>query len=319
MGTYATVVVRTDDPAAAERARERARSVLDHVATTMSNWSESSELTRMNRAAAHGAYAIEDEGLAACVAAALEGAERTGGAFDPTVGALMTAWGFRPKSPRVPSEAEIASALDRVGVRRVHFDPAARTIRFDRDGLEIDLGGIAKGCALDTARRDVAAAGTRLELDLDLGGQWAFFGGDRRVTGIADPEARDRTIGTVEVGPADSIATSSASENHFEIAGVRYGHVMDPRTGRPAHTDVIQATAIDPSATTAEVLGKALMVAGSAGAPAILSHFPTARAVLVVRDGEGLALLASASLRDGLKLVADGRFTPDSPRMLALP
>ena len=100
---------------------------------------------------------------------------------------------------------------------------------------------------------------------------------------------------------------------------MRYGHVMDPRTGRPARTDVIQATAIDPSATTAEVLGKALMVAGSAGAPAILRRFPTARAVLVVRDGERLAVLASEGLRDGLKLAADGRFAPDSPRMLALP
>ena len=317
MGTYATVVVRTEDPRAADRAVERTRAVLDRVATTMSNWSEESELTRMNRAAGRAAYAIEDAGLAACVQAALDGAERTGGAFDPTVGALMTTWGFRPRAPRLPSDAEIASALERVGATRVHFDARGRTIRFDRDGLEIDLGGIAKGCALDTARREVAATGGRLELDLDLGGQWAFLGGERRATGIADPEARDRTIGTVTVGPEDSIATSSASENHFEVAGVRYGHVMDPRTGRPAQTDVIQATAIDPSATTAEVLGKALMVAGSAGAPAILRRFPTARAVLVVREGERLAVLTSEDLRDELKLAADGRFSPDSPRMIA--
>ena len=315
MATYATVVVRTDDPAEATRVVERTREVFDRVATTMSNWSDDSELTRMNRAAGRGPYVIEDEGLAACVAAALDGAERTGGAFDPTVGALMTAWGFRPKAPRVPSDGEIAAALERVGIARVRFDPEARTIRFDRDGLEIDLGGIAKGCALDEARRAIGV----VDADLDLGGQWAFRGGHPRVTGIADPEARDRTIGTVEADPGDSIATSSASENHFEVAGVRYGHVMDPRTGRPVATDVIQATAIDPSARTAEILGKALMVAGTAGAPEILARFPTARAVLVVRDGERLAVLTSPSLRGRLTLTADGRFTPDSPRMLAPP
>lgn len=315
MGTYATVVVRTDDPRVAERAVERTRAVFDRVATTMSNWSEDSELTRMNRAAGRGAYAIEDAGLAACVEAALEGAARTGGTFDPTVGALMTAWGFRPKAPRVPTDTELAAARERVGASRVRYDAAARTIAFDRDGLEIDLGGIAKGCALDEARRALGEA----EADLDLGGQWAFHGGSRRVTDIADPEARDRSIGTVEVEPGDSIATSSASESRFEIGGVTYGHVMDPRTGRPSASDVLQATAIDPSATDAEILGKALMVAGSANALSILRRFPSARVVLVVREGERLAVVASARLQGRLKLGADGRFAPDSPRMLALP
>jgi thiamine biosynthesis lipoprotein len=315
MGTYATVVVRGTGEAQGTRAAETIRAVFDRVEATMSNWSSASELSRLNREAGRGPYRIDDPGLASCVEAALRGATETGGAFDPTVGPLMQLWGFRPKAPRVPSEAEIAEALDRVGASRVSYDAATRTVRFTREGIEIDLGGIAKGCALDEARRRIGD----VEADLDLGGQWAFRGGALRPTRIADPFARDATLGDVLAEPDDSIATSSDSENHFEIGGASYGHVMDPRTGRPARTDVVQATVLDPSAVTAEVLGKALMVSGSSRAASLLRTFPRARAILIVREGEALVVLASPSLRDRLTLSPDGRFAADSPRMLALP
>jgi thiamine biosynthesis lipoprotein len=194
----------------------------------------------------------------------------------------------------------------------VSYDPTTRTIRFERDGMEIDLGGIAKGCALDAARREIGD----VEADLDLGGQWAFRGGAARVTGIADPLARDATLGDVTADASDSVATSSDSENHFEAGGKSYGHVMDPRTGHPAESGVIQATVLDPSATKAEILGKALMVAGVAHAPALLRSFPGSRAILVAREGDRLVVYASPSL--ALRLRPDGRVTADSPRMLPL-
>ena len=315
MGTYATVVVRGVRDAEGARAAETARAVFDHVEATMSNWSSTSELSRLNRESGRAPYRIEDPGLASCVEAALRGAVETDGAFDPTVGPLMTLWGFRPKAPRVPAESEIVQALDRVGAQRVSYDPATRTVTFERDGIEIDLGGIAKGCALDEARRKLGD----VEADLDLGGQWAFSGGGPRPTRIADPFARDATLGEVLAERDDSIATSSDSENHFEIGGKSYGHVMDPRTGRPAETDVVQATVLDPSAVTAEVLGKALMVGGSSRAASLLGAFPRARAILIVREGDRLVALASPSLRGRLTLAPDGRFAADSPRMLPLP
>lgn len=311
MGTYATVTVRADGDAASDRAVGIVRARFAAVDASMSNWSESSALSRLNRAASERPARIEDGDLAACVAAALDGARRTDGAFDPTVGPLMRAWGFRPRSPRVPTEAALAEARARVGFSRVRYDAAARTIAFGVAGMELDLGGIAKGCALDRAARELEAIGPALRgALLNLGGNLAAAGADPApwTIGIRDPlDADAPPLATLPLAPRAAIASSSDEENHFEAGGVRYGHVMDPRTGRPASTDVVQATAIAPTATETEIVGKALFVAGSRGAAAVLARFPRAEAVLIVREPGGLAMLASASLRGRLETTAEGR------------
>jgi thiamine biosynthesis lipoprotein len=314
MGTTARATVIDADEAAAEEAVLRVRRVFDRVDATMSNWSADSELSRLNRAAA-SAYRIEDEDLAACIEAALDAAPRTGGSFDPTVGPLVTLWGFRPKAPRVPDAGAIAEALSRVGADAVRYDRTSRTVRFDRPGMEIDLGGIAKGYALDVARKQVAGAG-RFGL-LDLGGNLAWFGappGGSVVLSISDPWRPDLPCAEARLPAGYAAATSSDVENHFVVDGVSYGHIMDPRAGRPAVTDVIQATAVHPSATVTDVLSTALFVGGASRAASILAAYPGSEAVLIVRDGPRLALLASRSLEGRLRLVPGAGFTADSPR-----
>ena len=109
-----------------------------------------------------------------------------------------------------------------------------------------------------------------------------------------------------------AVATSSELENNFTEGGVTYGHIMDPRTGRPAVTDVVQATAIHPSATVTDILSTALYVAGSLRAPAILDAYPGSEAVLIVREGAGVAIVASRSLEGRIRVVpgaAAPRFT----------
>lgn len=328
MGTIATATIGATgpgaDPAIADAAIVSARASFDRVNAVMSNWSASSELSMLNREAGRGPYAIRDAALARCVAAALDAAGKTGGAFDPTVGPLMTAWGFRPHAPRVPTDREIASALALVGAAHVSYTPATRTIRFDREGVELDLGGIAKGCALDDARDAIAA--TKTSGLLDLGGNLAWFGDPRtplqRLLGggattaaIVDPNRPGEVCARVRLGTGYAVATSSDVENHFTIAGVSYGHIMDPRTGRPSTTDVVQATAIDRSGTVADILSTALFVGGSARAPAILAAYPTAQAVLLVREGDRLVLIASASLSSRLEVTASAGLAAGSPRL----
>jgi thiamine biosynthesis lipoprotein len=322
MATYATSTIVTPSTQDGESVVLRVRDAFDRVNGAMSNWADRSELQRLNVAARHGDYRIADPELARCVAAALDAAARTGGAFDPTVGPLMMLWGFRPKAPRIPGEGEIAEALRHVGASKVAYDRAARTIRFLDDAMELDLGGIAKGCALDLARRD-GAGGARLEgMLLDLGGQLASWGrsperGPWKV-GVRDPEGESPIVATITLRAGGTVASSSDVEQAFEIGGRRYGHIMDARTGRPAASEILQSTAIDPSATTGDLLSTALFVGGASRAGEILRAYPSAEAVLIVREGGGLAMLASTSLRGRLAIedAARRRFTSDSPRFV---
>jgi thiamine biosynthesis lipoprotein len=322
MATYATATVVTASPEDGESAVLRVRNALDRVNDAMSNWTDESELQRLNAAARHRAYTIADPELARCVAAALDAAARTGGAFDPTVGPLMALWGFRPKAPRVPGEEEIAEALRHVGASKVAYDRSTRTIRFADPGMELDLGGIAKGCALDLARRDGTREVRLLGLLLDLGGQLASWGRSPErgewTVGLRDPEGESSIVATITLRAGGTVASSSDVEQAFEIGGRRYGHIMDSRSGRPSETDVLQSTAIDPSATTGDLLSTALFVGGSSRAGEILRAYPSAEAVLILREGGGLAMLASTSLRGRLEIEggARHRFTPDSPRFV---
>jgi len=313
MGTIARASVEDPNGAAAIRAIEEVRRTFDDVNAVMSNWSENSELSRLNRRASVEDYRIEDGDLAECVEAALDAAVRTGGAFDPTVGPLVTLWGFRPKNPRVPDDRAIAEALSRVGAGKVRFDGSRRSVRFDVPGMEIDLGGIAKGYAVDLARRRIAAP-RRFGL-LDLGGNLGWLAaarGTEAVADIRDVADPDRICAEVRMRAGAAVATSSELENNFTEGGVTYGHIMDPRTGRPAVTDVVQATAIHPSATVTDILSTALYVAGSLRAPAILDAYPGSEAVLIVREGAGVAIVASRSLEGRIRVVpgaAAPRFT----------
>lgn len=323
MGTIAQAEANAGTEGEASRAIDAVRAAFDHVNATMSNWSEASELSRLNREAARGDYRIEDPDLAACLEASLDAARRTGGAFDPTVGPLMTAWGFRPKAPRVPGNDEIARAMSLVGADKVRYEPDRRTIRFEREGMELDLGGIAKGCALDIARASLAPG--KVSGLLDLGGNLAWFGDPRTRIGtwigaraavslIKDPRHPERVCAEAQLPAGMAVATSSDVENHTTIDGTLYGHIMDPRTGRPSDSDVVQATAFHRSATVTDVLSTALFVAGSARAPAILQAYPGAEAVLFVREGDRLAVLASRSLEGRLVVLEDPGFAPASPR-----
>jgi len=297
MGTYAEVTVWGEGPMQA-RAMEHVRDSLDRSDQAMSNWRPDSGLNQLNQDARAGDALAADPVLAECVAAALDAAQATGGAFDPTVGPLMVVWGLRPGPRRTPDDAEIEATLRDVGWEKVHRQ--GRRIRFETRGMELDLGGIGKGCALDAAVRE-AMLDTPAGI-LDLGRSYAVWGyppeGAWHIA-ITAPEDEEDVFATLTVEPPAYVSTSSQEENP--------GHIVDPKTGRAAETDIISATAIAPTGAVSDLLSTALFVAGSARARGILEAYPGSQAVLLFREGGALTLLASASLEKRLKIDEEWR------------
>ena len=312
MGTYASVEIHATDQDTADDIAERIREAFDRVDASMSNWDEDSTISRVNREAASGPLRVDDPDVYRVLKLAREYARLTGGAYDPTVGPLMRLWGFRPHDPRVPNDADIRVALEHVGWRKFELLPEHRSVRFLDGQIEIDLGGIAKGYALDVGLRNFALTGAVGGL-LDLGGNLAVWGtppgAETWTIGLRDPGDADRILAELDLRDR-AVATSGNYENAFRDGDAVYGHLMDPRTGRPASSDVVAATAIADSGAQADAYATAFFVGGSLAIEPMLRDNARLEAVLLVDRPEGPTLIASASLRGRL------RPTPEFERRL---
>ena len=284
MGTLALVAAEAADGPGAEVALAAAWAALERVDSLMSTWRDDSDLARVNAGAAAAPVAVDPE-TAGLVAAALDLAAASGGAFDPTVLPLMRAWGLRGGEPRVPVGAELAGLLAVTGARLVQVDTLAATIAFARPGVALDLGGIAKGHALDQARAAMLAAGA-VGGRLDLGGNLLVFGtGVGDSVGVVAPDDPGRIVATLAFA-AGSVATSGQYERFVEIDGRPRGHILDPRSGQPV-AQVGSATVAAPTGLLADALATAVFVLGPRCGPALAARFAGTTCVFVVPDGAG--------------------------------
>ncbi len=279
MGTVFTVVAYGRDRNFLGEVVEQVFQEVDRVDAQMSNYKPESELSAINREAASHAVLVEPH-LFQLLKESVRYSRETNGAFDITVGPLMKHWGFFRGRGRLPSQAEITSVLKHVGYQHIELDAAARTIRFDESGIEIDLGGIAKGYAVDQGVEILRS--NSIASALVSGGTSSIYAlgappGERgwRVT-IRDPyQARK---------PADalllrdySLSTSGSYEKFFEIGGKTYCHIMDPRTGWPVQ-NMLSTTVLAPSTTESDALSK-LFVLGVEGSRRILAAHPDLTAI----------------------------------------
>jgi len=209
---------------------------VDRIDRLMSHYKPESPLSRINREAARGPVAVDPE-LFDFLAECLRYSRESDGAFDVTVGPLMKAWGFFEGDGRVPSAPELAAARAGVGYGHVILDAEARTVRFDRPGVELDLGGIAKGYAVDRAVAVLRQRGVVAAL-VSAGGSTLYaLGAPPREDGwevkVRDPVDPSRVAYTTRLRDR-ALSVSGRHEKSFEVDGVTYSHIMDPRTGRPA-------------------------------------------------------------------------------------
>lgn len=264
MGTTITVAAYGADrfklQAAVESAFEEARR-LDEL---LSNYRAESEWSRMNRTAGRVAVPVSRE-LYDLLAACLRYSEASEGAFDISVGPLMRVWGFYKGTGRFPHRAEIKGAMSRVGYRNVELNARDLTVRFLREGVELDPGGIGKGYAVDRMADILKQHGVQIAL-ITAGSSSIFAIGtppsDSRGWHIAirHPKDEKRTVADVYLRD-QSMATSGNYEKFFRANGRIYSHIMDPRTGYPAQ-GMLSVSVITPRAIDSEAWAKPYYING---------------------------------------------------------
>ena len=260
--TWQVTLPEGADPAAAAAAAEACFALFRRLDVELSEWQEGSPLSAVNRAAGIAPVAVPEE-LFALVARAVEIGRETAGAFDVSWAALWGVWDFRAALPAVPESAAIAARRVLVDYRRVVLDPAGRTIFLPESGMKIGLGGIAKGYALERAGALLVERGFENFLLVSGGQVYArgSRGGRPWQVGVRDPRgARDDIFATLPLA-GGSLSTSADNESFFVVAGVRYHHILDPKTGWPTQ-GLRSATILAADPTLADALSTAVMVLG---------------------------------------------------------
>lgn len=262
------------------------QSCLDRVVAQMSTFEHGSDISRFNRAPAGSWHRLPPE-FFTVLSCALDIARDSGGAFDPTVGALVAAWGFGAGAgPRaVPDDATLAALRARCGWQRLELDRDGRRAR-QPGGLRLDLSAIAKGYAVDGVAAWLQDAGVAAAL-VDVGGELRGFGRKPdgtpwRVLVETGDDGDDDTDGDLCILALDgrAVATSGTRWHRFEADGREYAHTLDPRTGRPVAGACAAVTVVAGDAMHADAWATALTVLGAdAGYGFALRHGIAARFV----------------------------------------
>lgn len=285
MGTMFVATVWGTDTVVMLRGLNAARDSVRLVDSLMSVYRPTSEISHINDRAGGAAMHVSPQTMHVLLHARRLWTA-SGGLFDPTVGPLVRAWGFQGDSGDRPSRARLDSLHALVGYQRVELDSVQSSVRVTRAGVRLDLGGIAKGYALDLAR--AALADTRITGGMvDLGGNVLVFGtppnGKQWVIGIRHPRHPDRVLGTVSID-SGAVATSGDYEHFIRIHGVRYGHLIDPFTGYPRR-GVMAATAIGPRGEWSDGVSGTLFLTGARRGVEIADSLPGVAGVWVLDRG----------------------------------
>jgi thiamine biosynthesis lipoprotein len=312
MGTTVTVTLVDGPPEKEREGFAAAFGAFERVNQVMNEWRPDSELSAVNRKAGDGELVAIPEDLCAALRRGVKGAEQTGGLFDPTWAALRGMWRFGTDlTPALPDPAELKKRCELISYKALEFAPAADgeepgcRVRLRRAGMQLGLGGLAKGWGVDEAVKKLRGLGYK-DFFVQAGGDFYAAGkkaGRPWKVGIRDPRGEPGSVFAVlEVSDA-AFSTSGDYENFFVLEGKRYHHIIDPRTCYPA-TASRSATVLAPSAVDAEVLTKSVFILGGKEGLALAEKMG-ASAVVVTEDNK---VMVSPRLEKKLK-----RMKPTSP------
>jgi FAD:protein FMN transferase len=281
MGTRCDVELWAEDRRAGEAAISAVFDELRRIDNEFSTYRPESEVSRVNDQAAKAPLRISKE-LYDLIQTSIDYSKLTRGTFDITYASVGYLYNY-PEHIR-PNEAQIAAALPESNYRHIHLDVAAQTVFFDHPGVRIDFGGIGKGYAVDRGIAVLQARGITRAM-VNAGGDSRIIGdrfGKPWLIGIRDPDDRNRTILKIPLTDT-AFSTSGDYERFFDEGGVRYHHILDPRTGKSPHV-VRSVTIIAPNATRTDALTKSVFVMGVKDGLAFINSLSDADAVAITPD-----------------------------------
>jgi thiamine biosynthesis lipoprotein len=287
MGTSVTVATFTSDQADEASLRPKLERALDEIRRLegiMTTWREDSEISRVNAAAGHDAVVVGAESLAV-IQKSLWISDKSEGVFDISFDAMHGLWKFDEGAvPVIPPVSTIERQRKLIDYRRITVDPAASTVKLEREGMRINLGGIAKGYAVDAAARVLREQGLTsffVQAGGDLFVEGAKPDGSRYKVGVRDPRGKSATDFFAMIEVQDhAFSTAGDYERSFVKDGKRYHHIIDPRTGFPA-TASRSVTIWAKDAFLADAIDDAVFILGPEKGLALVDSIDDCGAVIV--------------------------------------
>ncbi|SFR49432.1 thiamine biosynthesis lipoprotein [Marinobacter daqiaonensis] len=287
---YHINVVLTEDRDTLDHLAQGIEETLESVDAAMSTWREDSELSRFNRLEDQSGWVEVSPELFEVLSAAQDVSERSGGAFDITIGPVVNLWGFGPEGrpEKIPPDELLSQRLATVGYRFLELDPERQAIRTTRVQY-LDLSGIAKGYGVDAVARYLEGQGVDRYL-VEIGGEVRVHGrkpdGSAWRLAVEQPVERQRQVNRVIAMDNHAMATSGDYRNYYESEGQRFSHTIDPQSGRPVDHRLASVTVIMDSTMMADAWATALNVLGYEAANRLALQENLA-AYFIVREGEG--------------------------------
>ena len=283
MGTQAKVEFESDDALKAEQLIKDVVEEMNRIDRLMSPYKADSELTLINNIASKAPLKITDE-MFQLLVKSLYFSKLTNGAFDISFSSIGYLYDYR--NNRKPTQSQISALKEAINYRKIHLDESKGTVYFADSRVKIDLGGIAKGHAVDQCIKLLQAAGTK-NAYVNAGGDSRLLGRKNNrlwYIGVKHPRNPEKLLVNLPLEEV-SLSTSGDYERYFEENGVRYHHIIDPKTGDSAR-EIRSATILADDSTTADALSTSIFILGVRKGMALINEMPGVSAIMVDKHGK---------------------------------
>lgn len=275
---------------------------LKEIDRKMSTTDSSSDISKINNNPGEEIEVSEDTFLV--IQKALEYAEKSEGKYDPTVGPLVNLWGIGTEEAQVPSEKDINSVLEKIDYNSVTLNEDKKTVKLEKEGMSLDLGGIAKGYAADEIEKLVKANYDNPSAYVNLGGNVLVVGkkadGSLWNIGIQDPRKNRGSVMASLETEDKTIVTSGNYERYFEENGEIYHHIFDPDTGRPVRNNLTSVSIVTDNSLQGDALSTTLYIMGLEKGLDFIENTEDTEALFITDDDK---IIFSSGLEDKIEVL----------------